>query len=319
MIRKYWKRILLVLLVGVVLFFTVGLPYAIAYLVTSAGTRPMDLELTSTPADYGADYESVPFESRDGIALSGWYLGDGQPSGVVVACGHGLFRSRREVLDRAVFFRKAGFPTLVFDFRKHGESAGERVSLGYHERQDFEGAVDFLRERNPGARVVLYGVSMGAAAALLAAEETPEVAAVIADSPFSSIEHTVTHHVDLVFGLPRFPFGSALLTALEMRGGFDREDFDLERAVVAIGDRPLLVVAGGEDRRMPAELQRRLAEKSTSTQSMFRSFPGARHGAAYRTDPENYEAMVNEFLSNAGLTRREPKAGAGEGSNRGSR
>lgn len=318
MIRRYWKRILLGLLVLVVLLVTVGLPYALAYLITSAGTRPMDLELTSTPSDFGLEYESVGFDSRDGVALRGWYLGGAQ-SEIVVACGHGLFRSRREVLDRAAFFRKQGWNTLVFDFRKHGESGGERVSLGYHERRDFEGAIDFLRERNPDARVVLYGVSMGAAAALLATEETPDVAAVIADSPFSSIEQTVLHHLNLIFGLPRFPFGSALLMALELRGGFDRDDFDLERAVAAIGDRPVLIVAGEEDRRMPPELQRSLEEKSACSRSMFHSFPGAGHGSAYRTDPEAYEATVLDFLSAAGLTRREPTAVAGGGSNPGSR
>ena len=99
---------------------------------------------------------------------------------------------------------------------------------------------------------------MGAGAALLAARETPEVAAIIADSPFLNIEHTVVHHVKLIFGLPRFPFASELLWFLEIRGGFDRKDFDIEAAASALGDRPLLVIAGGEDERMPPDLQKRV-------------------------------------------------------------
>ena len=298
--RKRWKKILLGFIGALLLFVTVGVPYLLTVLITRAGTRPMDLELTSSPADYGLQFEEVTFDATDGVALSGWFLPGGDRKAVVV-CGHGLFRSRREVLDRAAFFRQRGYDTLVFDFRRHGTSGGELVTLGYQEARDFEGAVEFLRKRRPDAPVVLYGVSMGAGAALLAARETPEVAAVIADSPFLNIEHTVVHHVKLIFGLPRFPFASELLWFLEMRGGFDREDFDIESAAAALGDRPLLVVAGGEDDRMPAELQKRVAEASKSPLSRFVGFAGAGHGAAYRVATEAYQREILSFLERAGL------------------
>lgn len=299
-LRRHWKRLGLGALVALVLFVTIGLPYLLAVLITRAGTRPMDLELTSSPADYGLSYEDVDFVSRDGVHLSGWYLPGGSRR-AVVACGHGLFRSRREVLDRAAFFRQQGYDTLLFDFRRHGKSGGERVTLGYQERLDFEGAVDFLEKRRPGAPVVLYGVSMGAAAALLAARETKEVRAVVADSPFLNIEHTVSHHVKLLFGLPRFPFASVLLWFLEIRGGFDLASFDLEAAAGDLGDRPLLVIAGSDDKRMPPDLQKRDEEASKSPLSRFVEFEGAGHGAAYRVATEAYQRALVEFLDRAGF------------------
>jgi pimeloyl-ACP methyl ester carboxylesterase len=297
---RRWKAILLGLAAAILLFVTVGVPYLLAMLITSAGTRPMDLELTSSPADYGLEFEEVLFPTSDGASISGWYL-PGGTRGAVVALGHGLFRSRREVLDRAAFFRKQGYDALVFDFRRHGTSDGERVTLGYQERLDFEGAVAFLKSRRPEAPVVLYGVSMGAGAALLAARETPAVAAVIADSPFLNIEHTVVHHAKLIFGLPRFPFASGLLLFLEMRGGFDREDFDLEAAAKALEDRPLLVIAGSADERMPPELQKRVVAASDNPLSRFIVVEGAGHGAAYRVAAEAYESEVLAFLERAGL------------------
>lgn len=297
---RRWKRIVLGALAAFLLFATLGIPYLLAVLITRAGTRPMDLELTSSPADYGLSYEEVAFTSTDGVALSGWYLPGGSRQ-AVVACGHGLFRSRREVLDRAAFFRKQGYDTLVFDFRRHGRSGGERVTLGFQERRDFEGAIEFLEKRRPEAPVVLYGVSMGAGAALLAARETKAVSAVVADSPFLNIEHTVLHHVKLIFGLPRFPFASALLWFLEVRGGFDRKDFDLEAAAAELGDRPLLLIAGGDDDRMPPDLQKRVAEASKSPLSQFVVLEGAGHGAAYRIATTAYQAALLSFLERAGL------------------
>jgi alpha-beta hydrolase superfamily lysophospholipase len=292
---KRWKSITLVLVSGILLFALVGLPYLMTVLVTRAGTRPMDLDSTESPSDYGLEFEEVTFPSMDGVPIGAWFLGGGSKN-AVIACGHGLFRSRREVLDRAAFFRELGFDTLVLDFRRHGTSGGERVTLGYQERLDFEGAIRFLRERRPGAPVVLYGVSMGAAAALLAARETPEVAAVIADSSFLNVEHTVVHHVKLFFGLPRFPIASELLWFLERRGGFDRRDFDLEAAVAAMGKRPVMIVAGGEDRRMPLPLQRRLFDASSSPKSRFVPFDSAGHGSAFRVATEEYRRALIEFL-----------------------
>jgi alpha-beta hydrolase superfamily lysophospholipase len=309
-IRKHWRKIALGLFLAVVLFLMVGIPYILAVMVTRAGTRPRDRALTSTPADYGLEFEEVHFSSRDGVSLGGWFLGGGSRNAVAI-CGHGLFRSRREVLDRAAFLRQQGYDTLLFDFRRHGESLGERVTLGYQERLDFEGAIDFVRRRRPGAPVVLYGVSMGAAAALLAAAETPEVAAVVADSSFLNIEHTVAHHVKLLFGLPRYPFASVLLYFLEMRGHFHRKDFDLEKAVLALGDRPVLIVAGGDDRRMPPELQKRLFEASGSAKSRYVVIAGAGHGAAYRVDPVTYQKKLVEFLDETGLASAAEEDGRG--------
>lgn len=310
---------MLIVLGAVVLFVTFGIPYFFAVLITRAGTRPMDLRDTITPADYGLEFEEVEFEASDGVPLRGWFL-DGDREDASVAVGHGLFRSRKEVLDRAALFRKLGFDTLVFDFRRHGASGGERTTLGYIERLDFQGAVAFLREREPGARVLVYGVSMGAAAAILAARATPEISAVIADSPFYDIEQTVVHHVRLIFGLPRFPFADVLLYFLELRGGFDREDFALEPAVRSLGKRPVLILAGERDERMPPELQRKLYEASASPASGFHVFPGAGHGAAYRTDPDSYWSAIVDFLTrvNLSIPRAPEPAASDERSSRGS-
>jgi fermentation-respiration switch protein FrsA (DUF1100 family) len=284
----------LVALTLVFVFFVA--PYWLADAITTFGTRPMDLELTSSPADFEIEFEDVAFSSTDGVPLKGWYLGGGD-RGASIVCSHGLFRSRREVLDRAVLLRKAGFNVLLADFRRHGKSGGDRVTLGFKERLDVEGAIRFLQDRNPHDRILLFGVSMGAAASLLAAAESLEVRLVIADSSFLSFEHTVTHHLKLFFGLPRFPLADELIFFIERRAGFQKENFDLEKAVAEIGDRPILFIAGGEDERTPIELQRRLYQAAKSPLSRLVIIDGATHGAAYRTRPEAYREALLGFLA----------------------
>ncbi len=289
-----WGLLTLVVLSLVLVFFVV--PYSLAHFITTLRTRPMDLELTSSPADFDIAFEEVSFVSSDGIPLKGWYLGGGD-RGASVVCAHGLFRSRREVLDRGVFLHRAGFNVLLLDSRRHGESGGERVTLGFKERFDVQGGVRFLQNRNPDDRIMLFGVSMGGAASLLAAVETPEVMLVIADSSFLSFEHTITHHLDLFFGLPRFPLGDELMFFIERRAGFRKEKFDLEKAVGKIGNRPILFIAGSDDQRTPVELQGRLYRAAKSPMSELVVIDGATHGAAYRTQPDTYQQVLLEFIS----------------------
>lgn len=288
-----WTAVTLVALAFAFVFLVA--PYLLARLVTGAGTRPMDRDLQTTPGDFKLGYEEVRFAAADGPTLRGWYLGGGE-RGLSIACAHGLFRSRRELLDRAVFLRRAGYSVLLFDSRRHGESGGERITLGFKERLDVEAALSLLRERAPSDRLALLGVSMGAAACLLAAAERPEVAGVVADSSFLSIEHAVVHHLKLIFGLPRFPLGDELLFFIKQRGGFRGEDFDIERAVEKAGDRPILFIAGSADQRMPVEIQQRLYRAARSKNSQILVVKEAGHGAAYRTNPGLYEETVMSFL-----------------------
>jgi pimeloyl-ACP methyl ester carboxylesterase len=216
---------------------------------------------------------------------------------MIVYC-HGLFRSRLEMLDRATKLWHHGYAGLLFDFRRHGRSAGELSSMGYLERLDIIGAVRFvidsLQFRRP---VVVCGVSMGAATALLAAADDSAIAGLIVDSSFLSFEHNLAHHAKLWLGLPKFPIIDEMILFTEWRIGFDAEDFDLRHAVQRIGDRPILFIAGGADTRMPPKIAQTLFELSPSHHKNLVLIPNAAHGAAFRTDPEAYMQAVLSFLN----------------------
>jgi pimeloyl-ACP methyl ester carboxylesterase len=145
---------------------------------------------------------------------------------------------------------------------------------------------------------------MGAAAALLAAAESPDVAAVISDSSFLSLRDTVEHHWKLFFHLPAFPIADELLYLIAWRGGFRPFDFDLVKAVARIGDRPILFVALRDDRRMPPSIARTLYSHAVSPKKALIVLPGQRHGEGFNQAREQYENAVKEFLS--GLATPQP-------------
>jgi fermentation-respiration switch protein FrsA (DUF1100 family) len=170
--------------------------------------------------------------------------------------------------------------------------------LGYYESNDVLAALNFLREqRHLQCPVALWGVSMGATASLLAYARSPEVCSAIADSPFLSFEDTIVHHAHLLLGLPRFPIVDLILFFTSHQLRIQMKDFDMRKTVREIGSRPILFVAGTADRRMPPEIARTLYGIASSPQKEILVVDGAKHGEAYRTDPENYQRVVLGFLS----------------------
>lgn len=301
-----WKRVLKRVILSLLIIFVVliygVLPVWFSSVVTNAKTRPLDRQLTETPADYNAEFRDVEFQTSDGVKISGWLL-PSRGKRATIIYSHGLFRSRRELLERAIDLWRLGYGALLYDARNHGDSGPARVSFGYNERLDAEAAFRFLREDlRTEDRIALFGISMGAATALLATAETPGVAAVISDSSFLSFKDTLDHHVRLFLRLPAFPLSNELKSLIEWRAGFDGSMLDALDAVRRIGDRPALFIAAAHDKRMPSDLAEKLYAASTSPKRdlLIVDGPGSEiHGHAYQADRKLYINKLAQFLESA--------------------
>jgi predicted MFS family arabinose efflux permease/fermentation-respiration switch protein FrsA (DUF1100 family) len=284
---------------ALVLIVSVGLPWLLSFAITKAGTRPGERDRTDTPAAHGANFETVSFTSTDGNTLSGWYLPatGATTRRVTFVLTHGLFRSRYEMLERGLALWREGYGVLLYDLRRHGASRAEFSTIGYSERRDVAAAFQFVRAREPGNRVVLMGVSMGAAATLLAASEIQDekLLGVVAESSFLSFADTTRHHVRLI-GLPTFPFATLLIKFTSWRLNFAAEDYDLLRATAKIS-RPILFIGGTKDVRMPTAtvLEPLYAAAQSAGKRKF-IVEGAAHGRAYDESPQSYIKAVNEFV-----------------------
>jgi alpha-beta hydrolase superfamily lysophospholipase len=291
------RRVFLVLAVLVAAFFFIVVPWFFTRILTTGRFTFPDPNNGKTPKSYGLDFRWIEFRSSDGIRLKGWYVPAGvNARGTIVFC-HGLNRSRVELFPQAKFAHDLGYNGLLFDFRHAGQSEGKMTTLGYQERLDVLGAVKYaLNDEKARRPVVLWGISMGAAAALMAAPESPEVAAVISDSSFLSFRDTIEHHLKLFLHLPAFPIADEVIYWSAWRGNFRSSDFDLEKAVEGFGTRPVLFVAVEGDRRMPPEIARRLFDRSASPDKQLLILPGTRHGEAFNQNSERYKEAVTAFL-----------------------
>jgi uncharacterized protein len=278
-------------------------PYLLARLIVNSGTRPMDRLLEDTPAEYQVPYEGIAFETQDHLRLNGWYVPPGDKNAIVV-CAHGLFRNRVEMLGRVMPLTKVGYGALLYDSRSHGSSQKGKVSLGYFERYDVLGAIQYIRRRYQGAeiqpKIILMGVSMGAVAMMEAVAETRDYSAIILDSPFYSLRETVVHHAWLFFKMPRYPFPSLFLFWFERLAGFNADRINGYEALHRMKPVPLLIIASEGDERINADDARALYSEANSESKELHMFgKDVPHGAAARLHPREYDHLLLDFLNRA--------------------
>lgn len=245
--------------------------------------------------------ETVTTESFDGLTLTGHYfhVRDGAPLQIQF---HGYRGSGvRDFCGGNKLARELGHNTLVVDQRAHGESEGSTIAFGINERLDCLDWVQYAVDRfGPETKIVLTGVSMGAATVLMAAGlRLPEqVVCVIADSPYTSPKEIICK-VAGEMGLPAklaFPF---VRLGAWLFGRFDVTAADSLTAI-AKATVPVLLIHGEADHFVPCEMSRLLKDAAAAPVTL-ETFPDAGHGISYIVDPGRYRAVTAQFLRRCGL------------------
>jgi pimeloyl-ACP methyl ester carboxylesterase len=303
-VKPWLKRSLLGLGIVLLLFVFGWVPYYLAGIGTTRRFQFRDEEnLNKTPASFELASEDVAFKAADGVELKGWWVPVDDPKGTAVLV-HGLNRSRIEMVRKTPFLHAHGWNALLFDLRHHGASGGETTTFGYREKDDVRAAIGYARSRST-APVVAWGVSLGAASAMLATAEDPTVAGVVCDSTYRSLRDTVHHHLGLFRSfrwwlaiVPSWPVADEIVFWMGHRGDFDPDGVDIRSAAARIHGRPALFVANSEDRRMPKEIAFEL-QQAAGEKAQVLIVPGKSHGGAWRDGTAAYEAAVTAVLDAA--------------------
>ena len=273
-----------------------GASYAIASQMATTTHR----EQEEYPEDYGLPYEEVEFASRtDGLTLRGWHI-EIERGGPTVVFVHGVdsVRSGNKALLLASMLTEQGFNVLTFDLRGHGSSDGDGLSGGDHERKDVLGAIDFLEERGvPPSNVGVLGVSMGAAAAVMALVEAPSVEAVVLDSPYASLSDLIAQEIGIRSALPGWSgqlFVPGVKLAAQLALDIDIGAVVPERAVSEL-DYPVLIIHGEDDTRVSVDHAIRVYTASHADSELW-LLEGLGHADAFGAYPEEYARRVSAYF-----------------------
>lgn len=140
---------------------------------------------------------------------------------------HGNSSCRLEATDLVYYILQSNMTLFCFDFAGCGRSEGEFISLGWHERDDVNVIVNYLRTNRKVTAVGLWGRSMGAATALLHANRDHSIGGLVLDSSFSDLKALVQELAKTHSKVPSFLVSTAMgliRGSVKSRANFDIYD-----------------------------------------------------------------------------------------------
>ena len=207
----------------------------------------------------GIEYQEIELTTEDGVNLSAWYTPP--ENGAVILVAHGYGDKRAE--DFYALFASHGYGVVAWDFRAHGKSGGEFSSLGHYETLDAKAALDFALAQPDVVRIGAWGGSMGAVTMIRATAQYPQIEALIADSPFVTLEEEMDLRIP-------FPMMRSLIQFFAERES--GANIDLVRPVddiASISPRPVFIIQGMGDGMVPLDSAQRLYDAAGEPRQLW--------------------------------------------------
>ena len=230
------------------------------------------------------------------LKLHGDVYGNGDDNNKWAIVVHGYTANAASMTRWVRKFHEKGYNVLAPDLRGHGNSEGDYIGMGWHDRLDLLQWIDEIIKVNPDTEIVLFGISMGGATVLKAAgEELPDnVKVIVEDCGYSSVSDVFIYQLDDLFGLPEFPVMRAANTVTKLRAGYDLYEASALKQV-AKSKKPILFIHGDQDSFVPFQMVNELYE-AASVEKEKLIIPGAGHGEAENVDPEIYWSTIWSFV-----------------------
>ncbi len=269
--------------------------------------RAMVLLHRLSPADLGLDYENVSYQVIDEqnggkLKIAGWWIPSGDRRGRCAVILHGYADAKVGGIAWAPLLRSFGFNILAIDLRGHGESGGINTSAGFWERHDLNQVLDQTKAARPEQtrRILLFGVSLGAAVAAATAAMRDDLWAVVLECPFASFRRASARHGDNL-GTPGAFFQKS---AFRLAGWIAQADFDAVNPVDTIPKigGAVMVIQSGDDPFI-SEADRAAVRRAVESRdaklgpSVCWELPGVHHVLGLRRDPDEYRRRIEEFFS----------------------
>ncbi len=233
--------------------------------------------------------------SFDGLKLHGHVIDRGSKTFVIAMHGYNL--SGKHMMNRCRGWNEQEYSLLLPDMRGHGESEGTYIGMGWHDRKDMVSWAEYINAEYEPENIILYGISMGGAAVMMAAGEKlpPNVRCIVEDCGYVSVKDEFRHEGKVVFGIPYYPLVWIGSIITKIRAGWS---FEEATALQGLKETtlPMMFLHGVEDRFVPVGHALTAYGACRGEKEIF-LVPDAGHGEAQDVRPEEYWSRVLEFTN----------------------
>lgn len=293
--RRRWPLVALATILALTVVAYAGVSYYAVMTLSSDYTRTA----VDRAPNVAATYENVAFKSTDGLTLRGWYFPVARDRAVVLLHGREddrTWNGRYETLAAQLI--GAGYSVLMFDMRGHGSSDGEkRYTMGYYERYDVAGAIDYLVSRGvPEKGVALVAISLGAATAIETLPLRPDVGPIVVESAYGDFQTLIAEYLPRHTSLPAV-FAPGIGAMARVALNVDVSQMRPVDVVRSHPERAFLFIQCQDDDYVLPHHATELRAASANASSELWLVPGCGHVDASKVAPDEYRTRVLGFLA----------------------
>lgn len=217
-------------------------------------------------------------------------------SKIWVIAVHGYTDSGYFMVPAAKKFLEYGYNVLIPDLQAHGKSEGKYIGMGWKDRLDIMAWIDYLIATYGNIKIILYGISMGAATVMMTSgEKLPSnVRIVIEDCGYTSAWDEFSYELKYLFHMPTFPalYNANFITRIKAGYSFKKASSikQVKKSVT-----PTLFIHGDKDKFVPFEMLDKLYDVANCKKEKL-VIKDAGHAEAQMIDPEKYWHTVRKFI-----------------------
>lgn len=244
-------------------------------------------------------FRDVSIHTFDGLTMKAKFLEHRPKTNKYIIAVHGYHTSNiKEFAYYLRYLYDLGFNILLPDNRAHGESEGDYIGFGWLDRLDILEWIHSVQAHQgfQPTQIVLFGISMGGSAVLMASGENlpDDVKCIISDCSYTTAEEEFKnvlkrHHI------PSWLIMPAAKLVSRKKLGFDFTDASAVDQVKK-SKTPTLFIHGDKDTLVPDIMVHELYDACSAEKDLL-IMKGATHADSYITNRPLYEKTVSKFIN----------------------
>ncbi len=225
------------------------------------------------------------------------YIFANENTNICVIVIHGYTSSPCSMGVYAEKYHELGYNVLMPSLNGHADSESGKITMGWNDRLDIIDWINFLVENNPDIKIILHGVSMGAATTMMTTgEKLPEnVKVAVADCGYTSVWDIFSDKITNNFKMHTFPTLHSANSINKIYSGFD---FKKASSVEQLkkSKTPTIFLHGDKDTFVPYEMLDKVYEACVADKEKV-TIPNSPHARNACSNPELYWNAICDFIN----------------------
>ena len=228
------------------------------------------------------------------LLFAEWVVNKKSRKWVIIVHGYGA--NGRMMYYAARKFYNKGYNLLIPDLRGHGISGANYIGMGWHDRLDIKFWINEILKKDKDAEIILYGVSMGASAVLMASGEVlpKNVKCIISDCAFTSAYDVFKHQFSKIWFLPAFPLLDILSFISKIKNNYSLKEASALNQVKKCKI-PIFFIHGDSDDFVPTEMAFELYKNSKCIKDIM-IVNNSGHGVSEMVNKKIYWRRIFHFI-----------------------